>query len=433
MVKTYQILSCEKHPNADTLWVYQVSCPDQDTLTVLSNQEVAVGSIMAVATVGTILKDGTRIEKRKIRGVLSFGMFMGSADEVGLDQTALYGATAAPEAEEETNPEGVVEDSAWPRYTSLESFFRVKDEILSCPMIRVTEKVHGHNVRFGYTRTRKWCVGTHTARVIASRMGSDKWPVGHALQKQFLWLERMKVEERVQAWKEAHPKVWSLAVYGEGYGWKCSDLHYGLKDESRVILFGEVNVNGSFLNWTDSKQVLRELFPDMPDLLVPVLYQGPALTFEQLKQLRDMPSILASRRGVHQISEGVVVQPLVEMFSAREMTRLAAKFKSPLYEERASLRDLDPTELPVYANANDLINDFITAERIQHVLMKAHLSGTEVTPKNTRLFAQLLLEDIQKESEGEWPEQPKQGVLLSWVMRIGGTLLAEGIKNFHGG
>lgn len=84
-VLTCKINSVEPHPDADRLRVCQVELDKGRTLQIVTAAfNVRVGQFTAVATHGSVLADGTKIKKGKMRGVVSEGMFCG-ADSVGYD------------------------------------------------------------------------------------------------------------------------------------------------------------------------------------------------------------------------------------------------------------------------------------------------------------------------------------------------------------
>lgn len=75
-----------KHPNADKLSIAQVDAGSLGTLQVITNaRNVKVGDLVPLATVGTVLSDGHRIELVELKGVPSQGMFCGGA-ELGLEK-----------------------------------------------------------------------------------------------------------------------------------------------------------------------------------------------------------------------------------------------------------------------------------------------------------------------------------------------------------
>lgn len=82
-----EVLTCEKHPDADKLSVTTVNLgAEKPSQIVCGAPNVAAGQKVVVATVGTILYDGDnefKIKKSKIRGVESLGMIC-AEDEIGL-------------------------------------------------------------------------------------------------------------------------------------------------------------------------------------------------------------------------------------------------------------------------------------------------------------------------------------------------------------
>jgi phenylalanyl-tRNA synthetase beta chain len=85
-----EVLSCEKHPDADRLKVTTVSIGAEPLQIVCGAANVAVGQKVAVATVGTTLYPSSgepiKMKVSKIRGVESHGMLC-AEDELGLGES----------------------------------------------------------------------------------------------------------------------------------------------------------------------------------------------------------------------------------------------------------------------------------------------------------------------------------------------------------
>ncbi len=88
-----EVMSCEKHPDADKLKVTRVDVGGEELLQVVCGApNVAQGQKVVVATVGTTLYPGGdesaafKIKKSKIRGVESFGMLC-AEDEIGVGES----------------------------------------------------------------------------------------------------------------------------------------------------------------------------------------------------------------------------------------------------------------------------------------------------------------------------------------------------------
>lgn len=84
-----EVLTCEKHPDADKLHVTTVDLGDgAPTQIVCGAPNVAAGQKVVVATINTMLyptgeAEGFKIKKSKIRGVESLGMLC-AEDEIGI-------------------------------------------------------------------------------------------------------------------------------------------------------------------------------------------------------------------------------------------------------------------------------------------------------------------------------------------------------------
>jgi phenylalanyl-tRNA synthetase beta chain len=84
-----RLLSVERHPNADKLWVttVDVGSGTEPLQIVCGANNIAPGDLVPVALVGAVLPGDRRIERSKIRGVESQGMLC-SAIELGLGDDA---------------------------------------------------------------------------------------------------------------------------------------------------------------------------------------------------------------------------------------------------------------------------------------------------------------------------------------------------------
>src|SRR5512133_3901621 len=95
-----RIVGAEKHPDAEKLSVTRVETGKDAPLQIVCGaKNWQVGDVVPLATVGTTLPGGHKIEKAKLRGVESFGMLC-SAKELGLAEDAsgllLLERTTAP-------------------------------------------------------------------------------------------------------------------------------------------------------------------------------------------------------------------------------------------------------------------------------------------------------------------------------------------------
>src|SRR5688500_762698 len=83
-----RLLSVERHPNADKLWLTTVDVGGAEPLQIVCGADnVSVGDLVPVAKVGCVLPGERRIKRSQIRGVESQGMLC-SAIELGLGEDA---------------------------------------------------------------------------------------------------------------------------------------------------------------------------------------------------------------------------------------------------------------------------------------------------------------------------------------------------------
>ncbi len=87
-----KILKIERHPQADKLVVCQVDIGSEVTQIVTAATNVFEGAMVPVSLAGADLCNGIKIEKSKLRGVDSFGMFC-SGEELGIDDNYFEGAS----------------------------------------------------------------------------------------------------------------------------------------------------------------------------------------------------------------------------------------------------------------------------------------------------------------------------------------------------
>jgi len=86
-----KILKIEKHPEADRLVVCQVDIAEKVVQIVTAATNVFEGALVPVSLPGADLCNGIVIEKSKLRGVESDGMFC-SGEELGIDENYFEGA-----------------------------------------------------------------------------------------------------------------------------------------------------------------------------------------------------------------------------------------------------------------------------------------------------------------------------------------------------
>ncbi len=84
--KTAKVVSVEQHPNADKLQLCEVLVGEESFSIVCGAPNVRKDLVTAIALVGSVMPDGTKIKASKVRGVKSHGMLC-SERELGLSES----------------------------------------------------------------------------------------------------------------------------------------------------------------------------------------------------------------------------------------------------------------------------------------------------------------------------------------------------------
>ncbi|MGE4428360.1 MAG: phenylalanine--tRNA ligase subunit beta [Solirubrobacteraceae bacterium] len=81
-----RVLTADPHPDADRLRVCRVDTGEDDPVQIVCGApNVAAGQVVAVARIGTVMPDGMKIKRAKLRGQVSEGMIC-SARELGIGE-----------------------------------------------------------------------------------------------------------------------------------------------------------------------------------------------------------------------------------------------------------------------------------------------------------------------------------------------------------
>ncbi len=93
-----RILSMERHPDSDHMWICQIDVGQAEPIQIVTGAwNIHVGDLVPVALHKSTLPGGKKIEKGKLRGVVSNGMLCGLY-ELGLDERDFPYAVITPAA-----------------------------------------------------------------------------------------------------------------------------------------------------------------------------------------------------------------------------------------------------------------------------------------------------------------------------------------------
>lgn len=187
-----------------------------------------------------------------------------------------------------------------------------------------------------------------------------------------------------------------VIVYGEAYGGAQQGMSETYGKELRFIAF-DVKVGSCWLSVPQMTEVATGL-----GLEVVPWVELPA-EIDRLDEERDKPSVVAFRRGCgsDKKREGIVLRPLIELIR-NNGERVIAKHKRADFEERATPQKVvGPAELVVLRKAEAIANEWVTEERLNHVV--AHLTIRGVAPglEQTGRVIKEMVADVLREAAGE--------------------------------
>lgn len=186
-----------------------------------------------------------------------------------------------------------------------------------------------------------------------------------------------------------------VVVYGEAYGGSQQKQAHRYGPTLKFIAF-DVVVDDHFLCVPDAEDVCKQLGLEFVHYV-----KGPA-TLEFLNFQRDQPSIQAARNGVMEpkTREGIIIRPLMEL-TKNDGRRLIAKHKTDEFKETKTSRSINPEKIKAMSDANAAAEEWVTENRMDHIIDKLSAGGNELTIEHTKAVIVTMIEDVKAESEGE--------------------------------
>lgn len=208
---------------------------------------------------------------------------------------------------------------------------------------------------------------------------------------------------------EAFPDV-EVTVYGEAYGGSQQGMRETYGDQLRFIVF-DVMVGETWVSVPNMAQIADKLgFEVVPWEKVPT-------DADTLNALRDRPSEVAARRGcgTDKQREGIVIRPLEEMTSSNG-ARVIAKHKIDKFRERKTpqrVHDIDGEKLKVLSVAREIAEEWVTEERLSHVLAHLTVDGVAPSIEQTGKVIAAMVEDVYREAKDEIVESREAKAAIS--------------------
>lgn len=261
-------------------------------------------------------------------------------------------------------------------YLHIDNLYKCQD-ILMFRECYALEKVHGTSAHVAYRR------GT-------PKDGLRYFPGGvseHSFQALF------DHDALLAKFAAQFPDADEVTVYGEAYGGSCQKMSHTYGIALQFIVF-DVQVGDVWLSVPQAEAVAQALGLEF----VPYLRISTDVT--ALDTARDMPSEVAKRRGITEPrpSEGVVLRPLIEL-RKNNGDRIIVKHKGEAFKETTTARKVDdPAKLAVLADAQAIADEWVTEQRLTHVLDKLpHATSMEYV----RDVMAAMVADIVREAAGE--------------------------------
>ncbi|TNE47310.1 MAG: hypothetical protein EP343_20325 [Deltaproteobacteria bacterium] len=413
-VLAMQVVFEESHPNANALHIYTFQAPGVEDLRVIANLEntYQVGDIAAVATVGSVLKDGTRIKKASLRGVDSFGMALGKVQvEVGTDLTEEYGRV-----QEDAQPTN--EDATVVKWTSIQQL----------PNLRVNlEKV---KEREGDSFVYPVLTFKGKIKLDGSNAAVQLSPDGSVVAQSRTRLLTVEDDNyQFAQWVEAHRDYFAALgkslgpaiVFGEWCG-KGIQRKVAIAGIDRRVLavfaiqYGDHNTNEATIDIEPAR--IRSLLPDHPDIFVlPWYKESITLDFGNTETLQEASQTLnewveavetrdpwvSENFGVDGVGEGLVMYPYLEEAKTQPIPRdpctdfmFKAKGEKHRVVRQKQAVQIDPE---VAKHVDDFVAMFVTPARLEQAI--GETCERPLTMKELGGFLKWIGHDIQKESVAE--------------------------------
>jgi hypothetical protein len=183
----------------------------------------------------------------------------------------------------------------------------------------------------------------------------------------------------------------SVTIYGEAYGGSLQKMRETYGDSLRFVAF-EVKIGDSWLSVPQAEEFTRSLGLDF------VPYVKCSTDLKELDAQRDSFSIQAVKNGMGEghLREGIVLRPLIEV-TKNNGERIIAKHKADKFKETSTVHKVGE-KLEVIADAKKIANEWVTLERLNHVL------DTFAKPHTIEITGKVLIAmnaDIAREAQGE--------------------------------
>lgn len=199
-------------------------------------------------------------------------------------------------------------------------------------------------------------------------------------------------EELLKKYKEKFMASEKVILFGEAYGGAQQGMKETYGEELRFIVF-DVKIGSCWLSVPQAEDVTKYFGLEF------VSYNKISTDLKDIDAERDRDSEQAIRNGIGKgkIREGVVLRPLIEL-TKNNGSRLICKHKRDEFKETTTKREVSPEELKVLEEAQAIADEWVTAERLRHVLDKVDF---DIDITNTGKIIKAMIQDVYREGKDE--------------------------------
>jgi hypothetical protein len=238
-------------------------------------------------------------------------------------------------------------------------------DILEEPKLYAMEKIHGTSAHIKYH-------ADGTLSFFAG--GSNHQEFLNLFDQEKLIAAFLEIAEAGQMVRLPVP-VKSWTVFGEAYGGKINAQAWRYGKKLRFVAFDVLLIGADDSEHWFTVPAAHDFVTELLGLEF-VHYEEVTSDLPTLDAARDKPSTQAKRNGIEgeQPTEGVVLRSLTEK-PAHHFDRMMAKHKRK--EERETKTDFQPGDkVAVYEAAQAIAQEWVTEERLNHVIQKVCLAET---------------------------------------------------------
>jgi len=422
-VLALEIVERTKHPNADSLNIYQLQHPNGEVTQVIGNNDRIYdpGEVVAVAVPGAVLRDGTSIKRCRLRGVDSFGMILEKVTvESGTDLTTDKYVQVEMEFSDDTLEIPKTPHIKWPK---IPQFQKAHQQIVQ------QMEISGSDLTIIY-RGKIKLDGTNSSVQIHEG--------GLVPQSRNRNLSVENDNHSFARWVTLRQKFFQslptgIVVFGEWCGQGVQSRSEISKHNQKIFcVFGIVSQSPDGVTRTlvDEPEEIQEILGDLPEdvFVLPWLtpefdvhFGDPQHVNYVLKQINTWIDEVAKEDpwakevlGLEASGEGVVFYPRPSSYSQFEWAGFKAVSEKTRTRKQPKAAQLSTEQL---SSLDDFVETFVTEARLEQGVREAcqGVIDTQLMGPFLKWFSN----DVKSESQDEMDSLTETlGIAPKMVMRV---------------